>query len=267
MPKRNNFFYLFLSLLFLSVVIFAASKIGFLKPIDSVSKVILAPFEAVTYGVYSKISNFGSSSQVEVLKAENQALTKKLLDQNKLTEDNKALRDQFQTENPKSQNLIEADIIGAPGFIPGISVPETLILDRGENDGLKVGQAVVYENNLVGRIVKTSIFLSSVQLISSSLSSLTAKTMSTQALGVAKGQDGGAIILDDVVLSDSLQKGDLVLTKGDVDTSGIGITPDLVIGKITSISKFPSDLFQKANLESKIDISKLNKVFVIVNNQ
>jgi len=49
-----------------------------------------------------------------------------------LIEDNKALRDQFQTENPKSTNLIEADIIGAPGFIPGISIPETLVLNRGE---------------------------------------------------------------------------------------------------------------------------------------
>jgi rod shape-determining protein MreC len=266
MPKRNNFFYLFLSLIFLSLVVFAASQIGFLKPIDSLAKGILAPFQAVTYGIYSKISNFGSSSETQALKTENLALTKKLVDKNKLTEDNKALRDQFQTQNPKSLNLTEADIIGAPGFIPGISVPETLILDRGENDGIKVGQAVVYEDNLVGRIIKTSIFLSKVQLIGNSLSSLTAKTMSTQALGVAKGQGGGGIILDNVVLSDSLQKDDLVLTKGDVDAFGIGIPPDLVIGKITSISKFPSDLFQKANLESKIDISKLNKVFVIVNN-
>jgi len=38
--------------------------------------------------------------------------------------------------------------------------------------------------------------------------------------------------LDNVVLSDTLQKQDTVLTKGDVaDTNGIGVPPDLVIGK------------------------------------
>jgi rod shape-determining protein MreC len=266
MPKRNNFFSYFLILLFLSLLIFAGSKIGLLKPVDSLAKGILSPLQALTYGVYTNITNFGVSSQLEALKVQNLTLTKKLIEQNKLTEDNKALRDQFQTQNPKSSNLIEADVIGAPGFIPGISVPETLILDRGENDGIKAGQAVIYENNLVGKVVKTSAFLSNVELVSNSSSTFTAKTLSTQALGVVKGQGGGGIILDDVVLSDTLQKQDVVLTKGDIDAYGIGVPPDLVIGEIASISKFPSDLFQKASLKSKINFSKLSKVFVIVNN-
>lgn len=265
MPKRNNFFYFFLSLVLLSLVIFAASKIGIFKPVDSLAKGILSPIQALTYGVYSKITDFGSNPQVEALKTENLLLTKKLIDQNKLIDDNKALRDQFQTQNPQSQKLIEADVIGAPGFIPGISVPEVLILDRGENDGLKVGQAVVYEDNLVGRIVKTSAFLSSVTLVTNSASSLTAKTLSTQAQGVVKGQDGEEIILDNVLLSDVLQKGDIVLTKGDVDIHGIGIPPNLVVGEIASISKFPSDLFQKASLKIKLNFSKLSRVFIIVN--
>jgi rod shape-determining protein MreC len=266
MPKRNNFFSYFLIFLFLSIAVFAVSKIGFLKPVDSLAKVILSPVQAVTYGVYSGITGFGSNPKIEALRAENFTLTKKLIDQNKLIQDNKALRDQFQAETPKSPNLLEADVIGAPGFIPGISIPETLILNRGENDGIKVGQAVVYQNNLVGKIVKTSSFLSSVMLISNSSSSLTAKTISTAAQGVVKGQGGGGIILDNVVLSDILQKDDTVLTKGDVDSHGIGVPPDLVIGEIASVSKFPSDLFQKASLNSKINVKNLSKVFVIVSN-
>jgi rod shape-determining protein MreC len=267
MPKRNNFFYVFLSLLLLSLVIFGASKIGLLKPLDSLGKGILSPVQALTYGVYVKITGFGLNPKMEALKAENIVLTKKLIDQNRLIEDNKALRDQFQAENPKSTSLIQADVVGAPGFIPGISVPDTLILDRGENDGIKVGQAVVYADNLVGKIVKTSAFLSSAMLISNSSSSFTAKAMSTQALGVVQGQGGGGIILNDVVLSDTLQKQDTVLTKGDINAQGIGIPPNLVVGDIVSVSKFPSDLFQKADLEAKVDFSKLSKVFIVVNNQ
>jgi rod shape-determining protein MreC len=263
--QKRNFVSYFLIFLTLSLVIFAASKIGLLKPLDSLGKGILSPVQALTYGTFSKITNFGSSSQVQTLKAQNLALTKKIIDQNKLIEDNKALRDQFQTQNPKSSNLIDADVIGAPMFIPGISVPETLILDRGESDGIKVGQAVVYQNNLVGQVVGTSSFLSNVMLITNPSSSFTAKSLTTQSIGVIKGQGGGEMVLDNVILSDSLQKQDTILTKGDVNSSDLGFPPDLVVGEITSISKNPSDLFQKADVKTLIDFSKLTKVFVIVN--
>jgi rod shape-determining protein MreC len=249
----------------LSLIIFGASKIGLLKPLDSLGKGMASPFQALTYGVFSKLTNFSVNTQVEALKAQNMVLTQKLVDQGKLIADNKALRDQFQTENPKSTNLIEADVISAPAFIPGISIPETLILNRGESDGIKVGQAVVYQNNLIGRVVGVSLFSTNVMLVSNSSSSFTAKTMETQSQGVIKGQGGGEMILDNVVLSDNLQKQDTVLTKGDVNALSSGFPPDLVVGKISAVSKNASDLFQKASVKSLIDFSKLTKVFVIVN--
>jgi cell shape-determining protein MreC len=66
-------------------------------------------------------------------------------------------------------------------------------------------------------------------------------------------------------VSDTLQKQDTILTKGDINNSGLGFPPDLVIGRVTSISKNVSDLFQKADVKTLIDFSKLTKVFVIVN--
>jgi len=263
--QKRNFVSYFLIFLALSLIIFGASKIGLLKPLDSLGKGILSPFQALTYGAFAKITDFGSNSQVKALQAQNLKLTKKLVDQNKLIADNKALRDQFQIQNPKSTSLIEADVIGAPVFIPGISVPETLILNRGENDGVKAGQAVIYEANLIGKVAEASAFSSSVILVSNASLSFTAKSLETQSQGVVKGQGGGEMILDNVLLTDSLQKQDTVLTKGDVNAEGSGFPPDLVVGKIVSISKNPSDLFQKADVKSLIDFSKLTKVFVIAN--
>ena len=265
--QKRSFVSYFLVFLILSLIIFGAAKIGLLKPVDSLGKAVLSPFQALTYGAFAKITDFGASSQVEALKAQNLALTQKLIDQTRLIADNKALRDQFQTQNPKSSALLEADVIGAPAFIPGISVPETLILDRGENDGIKVGQTVVYENNLIGKVVGVSVSLASVMLVTNPSSSFTAKTLTTQSQGVIKGQGGGEMILDNVVLSDNLQRGDTVLTEGNVGLSGSGFPPDLVVGTINAVSKNPSDLFQKADVKSLVDFSKLNKVFVIVNYQ
>jgi len=265
--QKRNFVSYFLVFFVLSFAIFGASRMGFLKPIDALGKGILSPFQNLTYGIFTKISDFGSNAQIKILKEQNLELTKKIVDQNKLTADNKALRDQFQTENPKSTNLLGVNVIGAPTFIPGITVPESLILDRGEQDGIKLGQAVIYQDNLIGKISGVSAFSANVMLISNFSLSFTAKSLTTQAQGVIKGQGGGEMILDNVLLTDNLQKDDTVLTKGDVNSSSEGFPPDLVAGKIVSISKSPSDLFQKAEVKSLIDFSKLSKVFVIVNNR
>ena len=67
------------------------------------------------------------------------------------------------------------------------------------------------------------------------------------------------------MLSDSLKKDDLVLTKGDVNAQNVGFPPDLTVGKIASVSKNPSDLFQKAEIQPLVDLSNLEKVFVVIN--
>jgi rod shape-determining protein MreC len=101
--------------------------------------------------------------------------------------------------------------------------------------------------------------------LTNSTSLFTAKTLNTQAQGVVKGQGGGGVVLDNVVLSESLKKDDLVLTNGDINTQNSGFPPDLTVGKIISVSKNPSDLFQKADIQPLIDLESLEKVFVVVN--
>jgi rod shape-determining protein MreC len=69
-----------------------------------------------------------------------------------------------------------------------------------------------------------------------------------------------------VVLSEKLEKDDLVRTKGDVDERGQGFPPDLIVGKIISVNKQPSALFQSAEVKSLVDFSRLSTVFVITQN-
>jgi rod shape-determining protein MreC len=263
--QKRSFVSYFLVFFILSLLVFGAAKTGFLNPFSSFIKDIFSPVQALTHGAFNKVTGFGNNAQIEELKAQNLVLVQKLIDQNKLIGDNKALRDQFQTVSPKSPSLIPADVVGAPGFIPGLSTVESLILNRGTNDGVKRGDAVVYENNLVGEVTQATANLSSVTLLTNSASLFTAKTLNTQAQGVVKGQGGGELILDNVVLSDSLKKDDLVLTKGDINAQNSGFPPDLTVGKIISVSKNPSDLFQKADIQPLVNFSKLEKVFVVIN--
>jgi rod shape-determining protein MreC len=264
MQKRKNFLYIFLLFLFLSVLLLISSRIGLSKGFSSAVSSIFSPFQSISYSALSSINIFGNNAQIEKLKTENQNLTQKLVDQKKLIDDNKALRDQFETQSLNNLQLLPARIIGSPSFIPGLSSPETFTLDQGEANGVKVGDAVIYKNILVGRIDKTQSFVSRTILITNSVSSFTAKTMGSSNLGVIKGQGGGEMILDNVLLSENLTKDELVLTKGDLDTNETGFPPDLIIGKIKSINKNPSALFQKAEVESPIDFENLSEVFIIL---
>lgn len=263
MQKRNSFLPYFFIFFFLSLFLFFSSKISFLKPINSFARNAFAPVQSLTYGIFFSATNIGSGSKIKLLQEENRSLIKKLADLIKVQKDNEALRDQFQTVNIRSTSLLPAEVVGAPGFLPGVSVPEALTLNRGESDGIKVGQAVIYKDNLIGIVVKTSKFLSSVSLITNSSSSFTASSLETNAQGVVKGQ-GGEIIFDNVLLSEILKKDDLIVTKGNINQKEEGFVAGLIVGKIASVSKNASDLFQKAEVKQLVDLTKLSTVFVIV---
>jgi len=117
---------------------------------------------------------------------------------------------------------------------------------------------------LVGKIVKTSTYFSMVALLLNNNTTFTVQTMKSSTLGVIRGGGGDTLLLDNVVLSDKLEKDDIVITKGDLDGKGNGYPPDLVVGKINSVNKKTSALFQTGEVRSLLDFSKLETVFVII---
>lgn len=254
MPKRDNFLPIFSIFLFLSVLIFILSKTGVLdKPVSFLGK-ITAPVSYLTNNLLRGAVQVGENREIKKLREENLNLVKKLVDQKRLQSENEALRDQFLTENPKSLSLLPANIVGMRGFIPGVSVPESFIIDKGSKDGVGIGAAVVFKDNLVGKVVKTSDFLSSVILVTNASSGFAAKTASG-VLGVIKGQGNGEIIFQNALLSENLKKGDFILT--------IEIPPGLLVGEIISVEKNPTELFQSGKVRSLINFSRLSKVFVV----
>lgn len=262
MRKNNGFFLAFFVFLLISVLIFGLSKTGILNPLASIFQKIASPVQGLTYNVVNATNFLGTSDKIKKLENENLLLTSMISEQKKLKDNNSALSDQFQTSTPKSTTLIAASIVGAPSFIPGVSPAEYYIIDRGTTDGVKVGQAVVYKDNLVGKITKVNDYLAEVTLVTNSKSSFTVKS-SSNALGVVKGQGAGNLILDNVLPSDDLKSSDLVFTNGDTNLTGAGLPPDLVVGKIVAVDKKASSLFQRADVVSFIDFSKITTVFVI----
>lgn len=254
MQKNKNFFPVFLILLILALFLFVLSSIGFLNGLSGLVEVLSTPLQKATFGIVhvSKIAD--KQKELKTLKEENIGLIAQTAKQQELKRENQALRDQFQTTNPSPKKLLPADIVGMTS--------DRIVIDKGQVDGLKTGNIVIFKDNLIGKIAKVSAHLSVADFITRDNTSTTAYALKTQAQGVLKG--GNSLILDNVVLSDKLENGDLVVTKGDIDSQGRGFPPNLVVGKIVSVNKKASSLFQNAEVKSLIDFEKLEMVFVIV---
>ncbi len=263
MHKKANPFITFFVFLFLTLAILVFAKTPLFKPLGEALGFIIAPFEKLVFKTFNPNNLNFYSDEFKKLKEENLNLKKLLVDQKGLMAQNKALNDQFLIVSLKSQNELPANIIGAPSFIPGFSPPDSLILDKGEKDRVEKGQAVIVKDNLIGKIANVSKNFSTVELLTSKPSLLTVKTMETSALGIIKGDGGENLILDNVLLSEKLKVGDLVLTKGDQDINGKGIPPGLIVGEISSVDKKPSSLFQSAKVKGLIRTGALSTVFII----
>lgn len=262
MQKRSNFFPIFFLFFILSLAIFGLSIFGKLAGVTGFLEKATSFLPKITYGFFQGLPFVSESSLVKKLKDENLILASSLVDQDKLQKENAALLSQFQTKALQTLSLLPAQIVGAPGFIPGVTTPANFILDKGRKDNVNVGDSVVVNNNLVGKVSKVSSHLSKVDIVTNPSVSFTAKTISG-TIGVVKGGGADKITLDNVLPSDNLKKNDLVLTKGDVDIDGVGIPADLIVGKIQSIEKVPTNIFQRAEVKSLINFTKLSIVFVV----
>ena len=258
MQKEQSFFAAFFIFSVLSIFIFFLSTVGVLTFPQHLVQIAFSPLQKI---VYSAVAS--SKNNTSPILEENRKLVQELAGLEKLQKENAALRDQFQTSEIKSSTLLPATVVGSPGFLPGISSVESLIIDKGSLDGLRVGQAVIYQQNAIGKITKVTPSLSEVTLVTAQSSSFAAKTYK-DALGVVYGQGNEEMILGNVVLSQTLSQNDLVLTKGDISQNGLGYPPNLIVGKINAINKQPSSLFQSASIKSLINFETLTTVFIVL---
>ena len=263
MRKKEQLVFTFFIFLFLSIIILVLSIFGKLTGVTAVLERGASFLPKTFFGFFQGMPFVSESQQIKKLKDENLILASSLVDQEKLQKENAALLSQFQQQELPTISLLPSKIVSAPGFIPGVTTPASFILDKGRKDNVNVGDSVVVKNNLVGKVSKVSSHLSKVDIVTNPSVSFTAKTTSG-IIGVVKGGGGDKITLDNVLPSGNLKINDLVLTKGDVNIDGIGIKGDLIVGKIQSIEKVPTAIFQRAEVKSLVNFTKLSAVFIII---
>lgn len=136
---------------------------------------------------------------------------------------------------------------------------QVLRIDIGEESGVSAGQAVLASGHLIGRIKSVYPNWSEVLAITDYSLVLPAKTTKTNQTGIVRGGTGG-LILEEVPLEPTLETGEVVTTSG-IDG---GLPADLPIGTVESIVSAAGDIFQRARLQSPVNLTQLRVVLVIV---
>lgn len=269
MQRKGKILLTFFIFISVSIVLILIAKTEITNSFQKVILTVLNPVQSLGLNLTRDISYSLSSNEAEKLSKDVARLATSIVNQDVLVRENKALQDQFKTPGISTAKLLPARIVGSPGFIPGVSSAFVLILDKGQDDKVMTGDAVVYKNHLIGRVTRVSSSRSVVDLVTSQSSSFTARTAPLDAkrqsaVGVIKGRGTKDMILDNVVLSETLKTSDIVVTNGSVDEEGNGLPPDLIVGKVVSVEKKSSALFQTAQIARIIDPTSLSTAFVII---
>lgn len=232
----------------------------------SLSQKISTPFDFISYlssppraFLYSTVHAKNKPTELDMLKQENIVLRSKLVKLDALQKDNDALRGQFEDAVLSAQTLLPAKVIGFSG---SFNNPTELLLDQGGNSGVKKGMAVVIGHILVGKIGKVTPWNSELILTISKRFSTLGILSKNSTTGVISGENN-FILFNHVVITDSLTKSETVVTKGEVDDTGIGIPAGLIIGKVVSVNKSDTSPFQSAFIKSLVGFEKLTTVFIV----
>jgi rod shape-determining protein MreC len=194
---------------------------------------------------------------------ENQELKQQLdqalqgnLQQRELELENSRLRELLGFQRSLPGPAIAAEIIGKD---PSAWF-KTVIVDKGQRDGLQRGLPAVTSLGVVGQIVEASNHQSRLMLIIDRNSAADALVQRTRARGIVKGTSANECYLDYVLYEDDVRVGDQVISSG-FD----GVYPKgLLIGTVTTVNFEGSDIFKEVKIAPAVDFDKIEEVLIIL---
>ncbi len=151
---------------------------------------------------------------------------------------------------------VAASVIGEDGS-PWF---KTIMINRGEADGLREGMPVVAADGVVGVLVKVVARSSRVLLITDHASGVAGTIQRSRARGVVKGRGGGNCALEFALAEEDVKVGDTVVT------SGIGgvFPKGLNIGEVTMVKKGEYGIFQTIEVRPAVNLARLEEVLVLL---
>lgn len=188
------------------------------------------------------------------LQVENTQLLVQIGNLKEVEQENNLLKKQLALPVESSTKFITASVVG---LSPHGDL-QSILIDKGTQDGVIKNATVIVEGFLVGVVSATDAKTSLVQLTTSHRLRLATRLQDSRTIGLLRGGIRG-IIVEDIPVDTEVKIGELVVTVGRPP----GILPGIPIGQVEQILSGKSDIYQTVLIKSPINLRTLDKVLVI----
>jgi rod shape-determining protein MreC len=265
--RRRRGTLIIISLVLVAVVLISLQISGRYRGdvLHSIGLSILSPFQRAFHWIVDSVTGvFKNYILLVDLKKENQRLEEEV---HHLKQENADLKESAQAaERLRSLLLfkerVPATMISAE-VVAYSSSPlfRSIVINKGERDGVRKGMPVVTWEGVVGRVLRISPKASVVLLIVDRNSSVDCLVQRTRTQGIVEGEGGAQCYLRYVSRTEDIEVGDHIVTSG---LEGI-FPKGLSMGDVTKVEKKEYGLFQKVEVTPSAHFSRLEEVLVIVN--
>ncbi|MBW2104459.1 MAG: rod shape-determining protein MreC [Deltaproteobacteria bacterium] len=259
--KWISYLFILLSLILLSLSIGQGRE---WNPAEKLVIEITAPFQKIFTGTISTARNIWKNyfflvetrqqnlrlnKKIDLLEIENSRYQELLLANQRLQQ---LLKFQENTE----ETFLPARVIGWDSS----ALFKSIIISKGENDGLKINMPVVNSKGVVGRIVSISPNYAKVLLVTDQNSAVDGLVQRSRCRGMLKGRGSSECFFDYVIKACDIETGDVIVTSG----LGRAFPKGLYLGTVKRIDDSPDKLFKDVVVVSSVDFSKLEEILVIL---
>ncbi len=136
-------------------------------------------------------------------------------------------------------------------------------LNRGESSGIKKNMAVVTDEGIVGRVLRTTQNTSDVVTILDLLSAVDAIVERSRARGIVEGLTDDTCQLKYALRTDDIQPGDVLISSG---LGGV-FPKGIAVGTVSKVNRKPFGITQEVDVHPNVDFSKLEEVIIVLNGE
>src|SRR3989344_4749252 len=249
--------------LILSILFLYLNLTPVARQVRGVVSTFTSPVSFVFLNSYTTISNvLGLFTKLTELQRENVELKKSLTEvQGNLVSLLEQLKNQKLVQSHVDllggdSKLVKANIVGKKQ----VSDENYFIINKGLESEISEGDNVLYNGYLVGLVDSVSTSRSVVRTVLRE--KVAVEDSSTGSTGIYYCELTSCV-MDNILTSDLVNEGDLIIT------SGIGgrFVRGILIGEVFRIESLPEEAFKKAYVRNIIDLERVSSVIVVKNVQ
>lgn len=257
-----------LSVAFLGIIVLSIK--GNSNIISSGVGGVISPLQKLVYTVNEKVKgsfdffiNFSNvKKENEELTAKNAELENKLIEYERMKDENTRLREMFDySQTNANYDYLGCNIIGYSGG----NISNGYIIDKGTKDGVEKDMVVITPAGLVGKVTKASSSFAIVQTILNENIAVAAMVESTDETtgilqGITDSKNKNLTELSNIPIESAIKEGDKILTSG----LGEMYPKEIRIGEVISVEVDNVGIMKRAVVKPYVDFNKLEELFVVV---